>query len=436
MAPKIVSDGYVKADSRNLPKLTLRMVVDFFNSSVRLEPEVQHVKEIRSSRASYGDHAVCYVQVKREGLKVCLKGEVTPEHRVRNKGYPVMMELDEGLMKITKAACSGCAASSVICKHVFAFVAWVNRRSETPSVTSVDCYWLRSPLAKVGSTDKFKLIAAMGKKRHTASVLPENLAQFRNLSNKTFQKSGFQVYAQVTNPEVTLSIHRMHTSYVYDTPDPHTVDSFTDFCASLMTVEECLKVAEETKNQALSDLWFEFRYGRVTASKLHEAARCHTEDGSLVATILGAKKFKDTKAMARGRRLEPLVLSKVRKIRKTKVPMQKTGLVLNSAYPMFGASPDGILGEHVVEVKCPASGETYPSYFNNDFTEPAPKYKAQILLQMLLCDKQKGLFCVADPDFENNGFVKIIEVKFDRATIMELITAATEFWRKYVYPKL
>lgn len=43
---------------------------------------------------------------------MCLKGEVTPEHRVRNKGYPVTMELDEGLMKITKAACSGCAASS------------------------------------------------------------------------------------------------------------------------------------------------------------------------------------------------------------------------------------------------------------------------------------------------------------------------------------
>lgn len=47
MAPKTVVNGYVKTDSRNLLKLSFWMVVEFFNSLLKLEPEVQHAKRIK-----------------------------------------------------------------------------------------------------------------------------------------------------------------------------------------------------------------------------------------------------------------------------------------------------------------------------------------------------------------------------------------------------
>ena len=40
---------------------------------------------LRSSRESYGDNAVGYVQVKRNGNVCTVKASVTPEHNVRKK---------------------------------------------------------------------------------------------------------------------------------------------------------------------------------------------------------------------------------------------------------------------------------------------------------------------------------------------------------------
>lgn len=50
-----------------------------------------------------------------------------------------------------------------------------------------------------------------------------------------------------------------------------------------------------------------YRYGRITASILHQASKCTTEDGTLVNLIFGAT-FRETPAMARGKRLESQVL--------------------------------------------------------------------------------------------------------------------------------
>lgn len=57
-------------------------------------------------------------------------------------------------------------------------------------------------------------------------------------------------------------------------------------------------------------------------------------------------------------------------------------------------------------------------------------------LQMFMSDRKKGLFCVAAPDFENSGDVSIVEVLYNEEDCMELITAATEFWKTAVYSSL
>lgn len=83
-------------------------------------------------------------------------------------------------------------------------------------------------------------------------------------------------------------------------------DEFNNFIKLKMTQDICKQVQKATCLQYDNPLWHELRYARVTASKLHAAAHCHTLDGSLVEQILGAK-VKETPAMARGTRLEATV---------------------------------------------------------------------------------------------------------------------------------
>ncbi|KYB24870.1 hypothetical protein TcasGA2_TC034923, partial [Tribolium castaneum] len=75
---------------------------------------------------------------------------------------------------------------------------------------------------------------------------------------------------------------------------------------------------KSTKEQSSCSLWHEMRYGRTTVFKIYEATRCRTSEGSLTEGILGAAKF-ETEASTRGRRLEPLVVNDVAKMKNVKI---------------------------------------------------------------------------------------------------------------------
>lgn len=51
------------------------------------------------------------MQVKRVGHKCIVKAKITPEHRLHNKGYNVIIEVDEANESIFKSQCLDCAAS-------------------------------------------------------------------------------------------------------------------------------------------------------------------------------------------------------------------------------------------------------------------------------------------------------------------------------------
>jgi hypothetical protein len=53
--------------------------------------------------------------------------------------------------------------------------------------------------------------------------------------------------------------------------------------------------------------------------------------------------------------------------------------------------------------------------------------KAQIMLQMLLTGCKKGLFCVADVNFEQNQQVTVVEVEFDELFCSSLILQCDKF---------
>lgn len=63
-------------------------------------------------------------------------------------------------------------------------------------------------------------------------------------------------------------------------------------------------IEKNTRDQSTNNVWFELRYGRITASKAYEVSKCNTTDGVLVKQILGCTKLKITNAMKRGTILE------------------------------------------------------------------------------------------------------------------------------------
>lgn len=65
----------------------------------------------RATKEAYGDSAVGYVQIKREGRKCVIKVKVTPEHKVHETGYSIIIEIDETEENILSCKCQSCAAS-------------------------------------------------------------------------------------------------------------------------------------------------------------------------------------------------------------------------------------------------------------------------------------------------------------------------------------
>ncbi|KAL4704353.1 hypothetical protein ACJJTC_010738 [Scirpophaga incertulas] len=149
--------GFMKADSANLPKGDSLMVAYFFvRNKDFCEAEYRNVKTLLSSRESYGDDAVGYVQLKRDSSshECTIMCGVCPEHKVRTKPYTVTVVVDEKNGVVVSARCQDCAASVDGCKHAVAVLMWLHRRNEEPSCTQVECYWKKSLLSKVGTSLK------------------------------------------------------------------------------------------------------------------------------------------------------------------------------------------------------------------------------------------------------------------------------------------
>lgn len=319
------------------------------------------------------------------------------------------------------------------CKHAIALLAWLHRRSEEPSVTSTTCYWKKGKLSAAVTGNP---IMAKNIGRKKSKCLQPKTGLFLTSMRKTGKGvvNTLNGYHEESSGVEELSMFRLFARYSKDKDNRNrSVEDFFQFCAAHVTDDLCKEAEKLTVNQSESRLWYELRYGRVTASKSHEAAHCQTMDGCLVETMLGAIRLKDTAAMQRGRLLEKEVLKVVQKERGIKI--HPCGFLLSRDCPVMGASPDGISDDHVIEVKCPFSTKTLSNYYN-DNDDLCKRCEAQIQIQMCWAKKDKGLFCVASPNFEVTKEVKIIEVSYNQDFCKELVEKCVDFWKQAIYPKL
>ncbi|GLV46438.1 uncharacterized protein CBL_20777, partial [Carabus blaptoides fortunei] len=181
-----------------------------------------------------------------------------------------------------------------------------------------------------------------------------------------------------------------------------------------MTIQENVTVKKSKTSK-----WFEARYARITASKIYEAFRCKTPEGSLLECLLGATKIVQNSAMSRGLKLESDVLKVVESSLNLKIT--NVGIYINKNYPIFGASPDEVTSDLCIEIKCPTKIKTISNYISTN-NEIKQKYFAR--MQMFLTGRDKELFCVACSTFEEDKHVTCIEVFLDKEYCEEMMTNA------------
>lgn len=429
-----VSEGFQVADSRNLPKVDYLMLLEYMQENDCFNvAETRSAKTLLASREAYVDTAVGYVEVRRDGDLCIINCRVTPEHKIKAKLYRVTATINETEQKFVKMECNDCAASAGGCKHAICFAMWLIKRTDEPSVTSTMCYWKKPKLAGAVHDQKFILAKNLGKRK----ISPENvnvdmdvtLTMFAEECKKRNSTSGMVLkYSGYREPTLkNYSMFNLMLKFLHETNDDFSYDNFKVFCENILTIDAVNNIAKATKHQATSKLWHTMRQGRVTGSRIYEAVHCKTENGALVQSILGGYKVPETTAIKRGKMLEKVVLEKLEQ--ELDVKMGNTGIILIS--PIIGVSPDAVTEEYVVEIKCPVSVKTMKNYVKNDKLHD--KFKAQIMMQMHATKKTKGLFCVADPSFEQTKTLHKYWVDYDKSYAEELLNAAEVFWKTFIF---
>ena len=185
------------------------------------------------------------------------------------------------------------------------------------------------------------------------------------------------------------------------------------------TSEMAKSVELETRLQSKSKLWFKFRAGRVTASRMK--AVCRTDinhpSQSLIKSICYPEAFSFTSKQTEwGCKHEQQAREKYVKATKpshNNLKISENGLFVNPQWPFIGASPDGIITcecctRGVLEIKCPycRREESIKSAAANDkhfcliqqgsrlYLDHSHAYFYQVQTQLFVCDVEYCDFCV------------------------------------------
>lgn len=307
---------------------------------------------------------------------------------------------------------------------------WMYRRSKEPSKTNGTGCTVKSKLSKVDTNRKFLTLKDFGGQEDLSSDEDSGtfLQEVIEMGNKNHSESQLLKYFKTDATTSSLGIHRLMLKFLSTGQSSHS--EFIRFCANIMTEELCSEATVTSTSQSGSCLRFELKYGRITGSNVYDAAHSKTCDEIFIQKILGLSKCKGTM------REKQLKESVVKCLQRTfKVKLKRIGVQLNPKYPIFGASPDAICDEYLVEIKCPETVECAANYLTQYNTITA-KYNAQVQLQMFMSNTSKCLFCVTDPDFENNSKFHYNWVEFDGDYLDRLLTAAEHFWCQNIFPEL
>lgn len=183
-----------------------------------------------------------------------------------------------------------------------------------------------------------------------------------------------------------------------------------------------------------SEEWFAARLGKVTASRVadlmattktgYSASRANYLAELICERLTGqqAERFSNA-AMAWGTETEPQARAAYEFI--TDASVQEVGLIDHPSIAMFGASPDGLIGDDgLIEIKCPNTathietllGETVPG-----------KYVTQMQVQMACTGRAWCDFVSFDPRLPGDLQLWIKRVQRDDVAIQNIEAETVKF---------
>jgi len=182
-----------------------------------------------------------------------------------------------------------------------------------------------------------------------------------------------------------------------------------------------------------TDEWFAARLGKVTASRVADViAKTKTgysssRDNYMAQLVCERLTGKPTEgfsnaAMEWGTQTEPQ--ARAAYSAKTGELVEEVGFIPHASVPGSGASPDGFVGEGLVEIKC-ANTATHLEYVLSG--KPPQKYITQMQWQMAVTGATWCDFCSYDPRLPEHLQLLIVRVPRDDKYIKMLEQEVTKF---------
>jgi len=179
--------------------------------------------------------------------------------------------------------------------------------------------------------------------------------------------------------------------------------------------------------------WFAQRLGKVTASSVHKvmaktktgysADRENLQAQLVVERMTGqpAKSYSNA-SMEWG--VEQESNARAAYEAHTGRLVQEVGFIPHPTIEMCGASPDGIVGEGLIEIKCPETATMIDLQLNRKIPD---KYLKQMQLQMRCTEKNWCDFVVYDPRMPERLQLLIIRVERDDRLVGEMEAEIVKF---------
>lgn len=179
--------------------------------------------------------------------------------------------------------------------------------------------------------------------------------------------------------------------------------------------------------------WHELRRGKVTASRVADIL-AKTKTGASASRQnylieLALQRITKTiepsytnDAMAWGTATEPQ--ARVAYEVKTGNFVDQVAFIDHPTIEGFGCSPDGIVGEGLIEIKCPNSA-THWEYFK--YNRPPQKYVIQMQAQMAVTGAKWCDFVSFDPRFPERSQLLIVNIPRDNEFIVYMEAEIKQF---------
>ncbi|XP_017049321.1 uncharacterized protein LOC108093657 [Drosophila ficusphila] len=440
IVPMDLEPGFRKADIHNIPALNSGMVFNFC-----LSASSEKSKQISTEK---NDLLTDYVQIRRHGNICELKGMVFPASDFANTETHanVALKVAESARIITDGQCSLCATTGT-CAHVVAFTFWLLNKSTDRNPSAVVEFWGHElenlvqpePAAPVRicdmiAKDEVRIESELNSQELSTS---EGEAFLESLLEEVAtcgrDSALYRQCVETTEEFEPMFVHHMLLRAAeFNIVDLPSYVQFMEAQAQTGIIESLYDV---TRNQYKSRLWVEVQYMRIRCSMMHMIInRKSAEDDDQIFNMMFCKgRDKNNEDRVQQKEHKRFILKQTEKLENKKYV--ECGLILHESYPFLVAAPDGITDDHIVEIKSPKTEEDFEKYLEAR-ESIAPKYMAQIQIQMFAANVKKALYCVLSPTFEINGALHYVWVQADPEFVTSLLGMAKDFWQDIVFPRL